>query len=89
MWRTYLATFLNFFFPGLGYLSLGHNVVRSVLWLIGVLGLTYVEQMLSPLSPSLYWTMFGSVLIMNTAFAIDAYTVGVAKFGGGAPAPAA
>lgn len=88
MWRTYLATALNFFFPGLGTLSLGHNPVRSVLWLIGVIGLTYVELSLQALSPSLYGVMFASVFIMNTAFAIEAYQVGRAKFGAGEPATA-
>jgi hypothetical protein len=44
----------------------------AVLWLVGVIGLTYVEFGSEP-EPTLYAIMFVSVLIMNTAFAIDVY----------------
>jgi len=44
--------------------------------LLGVIGLTCVELSLQPLNESLYWTMFGSVFLMNTAFAIDAWRDG-------------
>ena len=74
--RKWIATGLNFFFPGLGYLVLGHKKVQSVLWLAGVIGLTYVELGIKEPVPSLYTAIFVSVLILNTAFAYDAYLVG-------------
>tara|TARA_B100000609_G_scaffold194639_1_gene187478 strand:- start:4201 stop:4383 length:183 start_codon:yes stop_codon:yes gene_type:complete len=42
-------------------------------WLIGVLGLTYVEFGIQKPLPTLYWVMFGSVFLMNVMFAIDAF----------------
>ena len=75
----YLATLANFFFPGLGYLMLKHKVVQSVGWLIGVIGLTVVELQLQEPMPTLYWTMFASVFLMNTMFAIDAWKVASEK----------
>lgn len=62
----------NFFFPGLGYLILGIKPVLAVAWLAGVIGLTYVELSIKDMAPNLYWIMFGSVFVMNTAFAVDA-----------------
>jgi hypothetical protein len=62
----------NFFFPGLGYLILGIKPVLAVAWLAGVIGLTYVELSIKDVVPNLYWIMFGSVFVMNTAFAVDA-----------------
>lgn len=73
------GTALNFFFPGAGYLLVSKDNVKraySVLFLIGVIGLTYVELNLQELDSSLYWTMFASVFVMNTAFAIDAWREG-------------
>ena len=81
MGRVWLATALNFFFPGAGYLVLGDRVPLAVAWLAGVIGLTYVEQGIKPLNPTLYWIMFASVFVMNTAFAADAFRVGKEKFG--------
>ena len=43
------------------------------LWLAGVIGLTYVEFGIKEPEPTLYTVMFVSVLVMNTAFAIDVY----------------
>ena len=83
MGRVYGATLANFFFPGLGYIILGDRALLGVLWLAGVLGLTYVETSLKPLDPTLYTAMFASVFVMNVAFAIDAFRVGKAKFGKG------
>ncbi len=37
-----------------------------------------MEQSIKPLDITLYWTMFASVLVMNTAFAIDAFREGKA-----------
>ncbi len=71
----YLATAANFFFPGLGYLMLRHKIVQSLGWLAGVIGLTVVELQLQEPMPTLYWTMFASVLVMNTMFAVDAWKV--------------
>lgn len=81
MGRVYGATLANFFFPGLGYIILGDRVALAVAWLLGVIGLTYVETSLKQVDGSLYTAMFASVFIMNTAFAIDAFKVGKAKFG--------
>lgn len=79
----YLATFLNFAFPGAGYLLLGHKVPMAIAWLVGVIGLAYVEQVhqfggvtLKDHDPVAFGIMFASVFIMNTAFAVDAWKVG-------------
>lgn len=89
MARTVLATALNFFFPGAGYLVLGHKVALSLAWLAGVIGLTYVELGIQTAAPDYYWPMFVSVLVMNTAFAADAWSVGKAAQAAAAqPAPA-
>lgn len=68
-----LPAILNFFFPGLGYLVSGQRNPLGFLWLAGAIGLTIVEFGIRSSEPNLYWLMFGSVLVMNTAFAIDAY----------------
>ena len=63
----------NFFLPGAGYLLAGIKQGLAVLWLAGVIGLTYVEFGIRESEPTLYAIMFASVLVMNTAFAIDVY----------------
>ena len=63
----------NFFFPGLGYLLAGIKRLLAVLWLVGVIGLTYVEFGIRESEPTLYSIMFASVLVMNIAFAVDVY----------------
>ena len=80
--KSKVAVVLNFFLPGAGYLLLGHKVPMAIMWLLGVIGLSYVEQIhtfangnLQTQDPTAYWVMFGSVLVMNTAFAIDAWKV--------------
>lgn len=88
MTRTWIATALNFFFPGAGYLVLGHQVPLAICWLVGVLGLTYVETSLQTAAPALYWPMFASVFLMNIAFAVDAFRVGKAQVTGAAAAAA-
>ncbi len=75
MGRAIAATALNFFFPGAGYLLLGHKVPLAIAWLVGVIGLTYVEFGIQTAAPAYYLPMFVSVLIMNTAFAVDAWRV--------------
>ena len=73
--KVYLATIANFFLPGLGYLIAGVKRDISVLWLVGVVGLTYVEFGIREPEPTLYLIMFASVAIMNVAFAIDVYRI--------------
>ena len=68
-----IASALNFFLPGAGYLVLGRKVLLAVAWLIGVIGLTYVEFGIKGAAPDYYLPMFVSVLVMNTAFAADAW----------------
>ena len=74
--KTILATIANFFLPGAGYLLLGVKRGLAVLWLVGVIALTYVEFGIRESEPTLYAIMFAAVFVMNTAFAIDAYRVG-------------
>jgi hypothetical protein len=68
-----LPAILNFFLPGLGYLVSGQRNPLGFLWLAGAIGLTIVEFGIRTSEPTLYWVMFISVLVMNTAFAVDAY----------------
>jgi len=95
MTRTYAATVLNFFFPGAGYLLLGHKIPLAIAWLAGVLGLTYVEQVhsfggetLQTADPTAFAVLFAAVFVMNTAFAVDAFQVGRAKMASATPSPA-
>lgn len=69
----WIPTVANFFLPGLGYLLAGMKRTLAVLWLIGVIGLTIVEFGIRDPEPGLYNLMFASVLVMNTAFAIDVW----------------
>ena len=94
MTRTWMATLLNFFLPGAGYLLLGHKVPLALAWLAGVFGLTYVEQFhsfggatLQTADPTAFAVLFAAVFVMNTAFAVDAFLVGRAK-AAHPPAPA-
>ncbi len=73
MGNVWVATVANFFLPGLGYLLAGIKRGLAALWLVGVIGLTYVEFGIREPEPGLYWIMFVSVLVMNTAFAVDVY----------------
>ena len=73
MRNPYVTAAANFFLPGAGYLIAGVKRGLAVLWLVGVIGLTYVEFGIREPEPTLYTIMFASVLIMNTAFAIDVY----------------
>ena len=75
MGKVWATTIANFFLPGLGYLIAGVKQGLAVLWLLGVIGLTYVEFGIKESEPTLYGIMFASVLIMNLAFAIDVYRV--------------
>ena len=90
------AALLNWFLPGAGYLMLGHKVPLALAWLAGVFGLTYVEQIhtfagggnLQATDPTAFAVMFVSVLVMNTAFAYDAFQVAKSQEPAGTPAPA-
>ena len=73
MTNVWIPTVANFFLPGLGYLIAGIKRPLAVLWLVGVIGLTYVEFGIREPEPTLYTIMFASVLLMNVAFAVDAY----------------
>lgn len=73
MSKVWVPTIANFFLPGLGYLIAGTKRDLAVLWLVGVIGLTYVEFGIREPEPTLYVIMFASVLVMNLAFAIDVY----------------
>jgi len=79
--KTTIATIANFFFPGAGYLVLGVKRTLALLWLAGVIALTVVEFGIRESEPTLYAVMFAAVLVMNTAFAIDAYRTGKAMEG--------
>ncbi len=74
--KTTIATVANFFLPGAGYLILGVKRGLALLWLAGVIALTVVEFGIRESEPTLYAVMFAAVLVMNTAFAIDAYRMG-------------
>jgi hypothetical protein len=86
MTRIYIATLANFIFPGAGYLILGQKIPLAIAWLVGVIGLTYVETSVQTAAPHLYWPMFASVFLMNIAFAVDAYRSGKAALVGEAGA---
>ena len=75
MAKVYGAAIANFLLPGLGYLIAGVKRGIAVLWLVGVIGLTYVEFGIREPEPTLYTIMFASVLIMNLAFAIDVFRI--------------
>lgn len=73
MRNPYVIAAANFFFPGAGYLLAGIKRGLAVFWLAGAIGLTYVEFGIRESEPTLYAIMFASVLVMNTAFAVDVY----------------
>lgn len=79
MTRVVIATALNFFFPGLGWLVFGREALAAVLMLVGVIGLTYVETSLQTAAPELWLPMFASVFLVNTGLAIDCYRWGAAR----------
>ena len=83
-----IAAAANFFFPGSGYLILGVKRALALMWLVGVIALTYVEFGIRESEPTLYGIMFAAVFLMNTAFAIDAYRAGVAMENAVSPAAA-
>ncbi len=82
---------LNFFFPGLGYLiGVPEKRVVGIFWLLGVIGLTAVEQGmgLQAALPQAFQVMFVAVFVMNIGFAIDTFLIFKRKEAGAIPAPA-
>ena len=73
MKRPWLSALLNFFFMGVGYIYNGQRVMLGALFTAGAIGLTYVELSIQEIVPAIFWIMFVSVLVVNTAFAIDGY----------------
>ena len=73
MKKPWIAAVLNFFFMGPGYIYNVQKKVLGMLFTVGAIGLTYVEFSIQEPLPDLYKIMFGSVLLINTCFAIDAY----------------
>jgi len=84
--KPWIAATLNFFFPGAGYLYTGQRRLLGVVWLLGAIGLTVVEQSaaifpmlgvdaagLQTAAPEVYNLLFATVFLMNTAFAVDAW----------------
>jgi len=83
----WLAIFLNFAFSGAGYLLYKHKIPQALMWTIGAILLTYVEQIhefsdgktLMEHDSTAFYVLFATVFIINTAFAIDMYQVASEK----------
>lgn len=73
MKHPWLAALLNFFFMGPGTLYVGQRKLFGAVLTLGAIALTYVELSIQTAAPSLYPVMFGTVLVMNTFFAIDGW----------------
>ena len=74
----WIATLANFFLPGLGYLiAVPSKRVVGLFWLLGVIGLTIVEQGmgLEQALPGAFKLMFASVFIINTGHAINTWQI--------------
>jgi len=69
----WIASILNFFFAGAGYVYNGRRTALGVALTIGALALTYVELQLQNAAPTLFPIMFGAVFLINTFLAIDGY----------------
>ena len=82
-----IAAIANFVLPGAGYLIAGVKRGLAVFWLVGAVGLTWVEFGIRESEPTLYAIMFASVFAMNVAFAVDVYrTLTATRAGEVAPA---
>lgn len=79
MSKLIVATALNFFFPGAGWLVLGERRIVALFWLAGVIGLTWVELSVQTAAPALYVPMFVSVFVLNTGFAVETWMHGRAR----------
>lgn len=71
----WVAAITNFFLPGLGYLiaAKGTKRIIGIFFLLGAIGLTYVEFGIKEPLPQFYKIMFITVLVMNIGFAVDGY----------------
>ncbi|MBM3271153.1 MAG: hypothetical protein FJZ01_26270 [Candidatus Sericytochromatia bacterium] len=75
----WLSALLNFFLGGAGYVYNGERVLLGLGLTAGAVGLTYAEYVTSggnfasPKDPAAFWPIFGSVFVMSTVLAIDAY----------------
>lgn len=78
MTKVTIATALNFFLPGAGWLVLGRQPALAIVILLGMIGLTYVEFGVQVAAPQYYLPMFASVFAINTALAVECYLVGAA-----------
>ena len=74
MKNPWIAAVLNFFLMGAGTFYNGKRRALGAALTVGAIALTYVELNLQAAAPSLYWIMFGAVLLMNCFFAYDGYT---------------
>jgi len=78
----WVAIIANFILPGLGYLiAVPEQRVAGIFWLIGVIGLTVVEQFmgLEAALPDAFKLMFASVFIINTGHAVNTFMYFKAK----------
>jgi len=72
----WVAIIANFFLPGLGYIiAVREQRVAGFFWLIGVIGLTIVEQFmgLQAARPEAFKLMFASVFVINIGHAINTF----------------
>ncbi|MBM3274400.1 MAG: hypothetical protein FJZ00_04565 [Candidatus Sericytochromatia bacterium] len=82
----WLAALLNFFFGGAGYIYNGERMLLGLGLTAGAAGLTYAELLTSgtlsntgsmlspnPATSQFFWPIFGSVFVMNTVLALDAW----------------
>ncbi|MEM7367715.1 MAG: hypothetical protein AAF587_03870 [Bacteroidota bacterium] len=73
MKRPILAALGNFFLMGLGYVYNRQKILIGSLLTIGAISLTVVEFQVKELDANVYALMFGTVFLINTALAIDAF----------------
>ena len=71
--KKWIGTIMNWVLPGAGHVVLGPGRIIGALMAVAMAGLTYVELALKEPQPNLYWIMFASVMIFNTAFAVDSF----------------
>ncbi len=72
----WFAVIANFFLPGLGYIvAVPEQRIAGIFWLIGVIGLTVVEQFmgLEQQMPDAFKLMFGAVFVTNIGHVINTW----------------
>ena len=72
--NVYIASLLNFFLLGPGYIYQGKRILVGILLTIGAIISTYVELQLKAEGSSLYWYMFVGFFLLALATTIDVYT---------------